>query len=883
MWERLRARVSRLVFVLSRRRLDDDARLEIDAHLDLLTDRFVRQGMSPDEAYIAARRRFGNTTLLQQDVHDMNSIWWIEQSFQDVRYALRQLRVSTGFTAVVVLTLGLGIGGATAVFSVVQGVLLAPLPYEQPGQLVRLYQEDPEKPGTRDVLAATHFSFLREHATSFDDVAALAHYSETGLDLVTEGGAERLRVLRVSSDYFKALRSTPFGRDFDRADESGALRVILSDLTWQTHFHGDPAILGATVRLSGEPYEVAGIAPSGFQDPVAPDVAAWIPYPLAKDTYEENNSLTGIGRLRNGVTLEQARAELATLTPLLRERWPAAKKSAIVVLPLHETLVARARGPLHLVFAAVALVLLLACVNVANLALVRATGRVHEFAVRAALGSSGSRLVRQLFVESLVLALLGGLAGVACAAAGIRGLHALGREALPRLSEIGMNADVLLFAVASTAATALAFGVVPALHLGRTSPLEALRLQSRSATGSRGLSRLRAALAAAQVAVALTLLTGAAILLVSFQRLQQVDVGVRVERILTFEVNLPTIRYDAMRRASFHEELAARLESLPGVTATGGISRLPATGSYHPWNAHIRSGPLAGTPLDRSRFAMQQRVVSGDLFAAFGIPVLAGRAFDARDDADAPGRAVVSANFVRVAFPGLPHQDVVGQRIAAGGKELEVIGVVGDVALNVYGAPTMVVYRAHRQFADNRNWALTQVVATERSAEELLRVVREELARIDPALVLHRPAPMSDVLERGTSRERFALVLMGTFAVTALALAALGLYGVLAYAVRQRSAEIGIRIALGATAGQVRALVLRQAASVVGVGVALGLAGAALLGEWVETLAFGIAATDPAILAASAALLAAVALVATWVPAKRASRVEARIVMQEGH
>jgi putative ABC transport system permease protein len=883
MWMRFRASVSRLFFVLTRRRLDEDARLEIEAHLDLLTERYLRQGMSPDVAYLTARRSFGNPTLMRQQIHEMNSIGWIEQGVQDLRYAFRQLRGSAGFAVVVVATLGLGIGGATAVFSVVQSVLLAPLPYEEPGQLVRFYQQEPDNPDTRGVLAGTHFTFLREHATAFEDVAAIANYQETGVDLVTGGRAERLRVLRVSSGYFGVLRSPlQLGRGFDRGDERGTLRVVLSHATWRMHFGGDPAIVGATIRLSGRQAEVAGIASPDFKDPIAPDVSAWIPYDLAGDTYEENNSLTAIGRLRNGIILEQARAELATLTPAMQERWPAARKSAIVAMPLREELVASARRPLHLVFAAVTLLLLLACVNVANLALVRATGRVHEFAVRAALGSSRFRLARQLLVESFLLAFLGGVAGLAVAGALVRVLQALGRQALPRLDDVGLDADVLLFALIATAATAVAFGIAPALRLSETSPVEALRQQSRSATGTRGLARIRGALAAAQLALALTLLAGAAILLASLHRLQQVDLGVRVERVLTFEVHLPTSRYDEAQRASFQEELAGGLETIPGVRAAGGISRLPATGSYHPWNTQIRTGPLAGRTVDRSRFAMQQRVISGNLFAAFGIPLLAGRSFDGRDGAGPPDRAVVSANFAHAAFPGVPYEGVLNQRIAAGGRELEIIGVVGNVALDVYGAPTMVVYHAHRQFAGNRNWALTQAVAADRSPQELLSAVRREVARLDPELVVHRAATMAEVVDRGTSRERFVLVLMGAFAVIALALAALGLYGVLAYAVRQRSTEIGIRIALGATVGQIRALVFRQAAVVVSLGIAAGLAGALVLGRWLEALAFGIAASDPRILIGSVVVLTLVALIAAWLPAQRATRVAPGIGMQGG-
>ena len=808
---------------------------------------------------------------------------------QEFRYASRQLRHSPGFSALVIATLALGIGGTTAVFSVLQAVLLAPLPYEEPAQLVRFYQQEPDKPATRSYLAAPHFASLREHAASFEAVAALFTDAETGHDLVKDGQAQRIRVLRVTSDYFHTLRSTPsLGPGFDRRDEAGTRRVVLSDGLWRTRFAGDVSVVGSVIQLSAEPYEVAGIAPPGFEDPIAGSVDAWVPYSLARDltrvSAEENNAVSAIGRLRDGVSLEQAREELRSLSRSMQERWPAARLSAVDAAPLQEDLVAIARRPLHLLVGAAALVLLVACVNVANLVLARGTGRIQEFAVRSALGSGSRRLVRQMFVESLLLAGLGGLMGLALASVTISILQHVGRDALPRFDEIGFDPVVLGFAALVTLVTAVASGVAPALRFARIAPVDALRQQSRSATGTRSLRRLRNGLAAAQLALTLTLLVGAGVLLGTVHQLQQVDFGFRVEGALTFEVNLPAIRYDAGRRAAFQEELASRLLSIPEVTATGGISFLPATGSHHGWNTNIRSGPSAGTSVRRADgFNMQQRTVSGDIFTALAIPVLAGRTFDARDHASAPLRAVVSANFARAAFPGMPFDGVVGQRIAAGGRELEIIGIVGDVTLDVYGAPSVVVYHAHRQFAADRNWALSHVVATGLPLKRILADVRAAVASVDPELAVHRAVPMTDVVGRGIKRERFALVLMAAFATVALLLATVGLYGVLAYAVRQRTREIGIRIALGATATRIHLTVLRQAAIVLGAGLLVGTVGARVLGRWLAGLAFGITPSDPRIFLAAIALLTVTGLLAAWLPARRASRVGPGIAIQQGY
>jgi putative ABC transport system permease protein len=849
--------------------------------------------MTPEEAQAAARRQFGNLTKHHEDIYEMNGIQVVDGLARDLRYACRQLRHRPGFSAVVVATLALGIGGTTAVFSVMHAVLLAPLPYAQPDRLVRIYQQEPGKPDTRRPVSAPQFRMVRDEAASFADLGARFIREDLGLDLAKDGDGQRLRTLMVTGDYFRTLRSEQFrGPGFHtddeqaperRDDRSGARRIVLSDTIWRTRFNSDASLIGTTIRLSAEPYEVAGIAPVGFQDPIAGAIDAWRPYDLKGDTLSENNSLAVFGRLRTGVSLEQASAELAILSESAKQRWPDAKASSIVALPLKNDVVAASRSLLHLLVVAVGLVLLVACVNVANLVLVRATGRVQEFAIRASLGASRSRLARQLLIESLVLAGFGGSVGLAFAAIGVNLLQMLGRDALPRLETVSFNPVVFLFAVAVTMVTAVAFGVIPAIRLPRSDPNRALTQHSRSATSSQRQGRLRCGLAAAQLALALALVAAAGVLLVSFHQIMKVDLGFRVDRVFTFDVNLPSVRYDAARRASIQEDLARRLTAIPGVSAVGGTSRLPATGAFHPWPLYIETGPLAGTRVPQPQDP-QHRTVSGDFFKALSIPVLAGRTFDDRDDANVPMRAVVSANLARIAFPGMPLESVVGQRIAVLGRKStrEIIGVVGDVMIDVYGSPTAAVYSAHRQFAGNRNWGLTQVVTTDGPPERILPAVRAAVASIDPELVVYRAAPMTDVVGRGASRERFALVLIGAFAAVSLTLAAIGLYGVLAYAVRQRMPEIGIRMALGATAADVRALVLRQAAIVVGSGLVVGLVGALMLGRWLSFLVFQVNPSDPRILAATAVLLTITGGVAAWLPARHASRVAPGMAMQGG-
>jgi predicted permease len=865
-----------------RKRIDLDTRAEIESHIELLTDRYVRAGMSRGEARAAAARQFGNVTWHREEIHRMNGVRLLDELAQDLRYALRQIRHAAGFSLAVAATLALGIGGMTAVVSVAKGVLLAPLPYERPQQLVRIYQQDAGDAANRaSSMSAPRFLAIREGASLLDGVAGTRTSTQvTGLDLYRDGQAQRLRILRVTSDYFRTLRASPFrGPGFTVDDESGTRRVVLSDALWRSRFGADESIIGTSIVLSAEPYEIAGIAAPGFTDPIVSDVDIWLPHNIRGPLDE--TLFTVFARVRDSATLEQVEAQLTALTQSIRdENDPAA--SRMVAAALHQDVVARSRTLIELLLLAVALVLVVACVNVANLLLARGTNRVQEFAVRAALGSGGARLVRQILVETGVLAGFGGVAGLALAATGVAVLKNLAQGALPRLDTVEFDSGVLMVAAVVTMVTALACAVMPALRVAGSDPSRPLQQHSRSAPGTHWHGRLRNGLAVGQLALALSLLAGAGVLSVTFYRLAKVDLGFRVDGVLTFDLSLPAARYDAERRATFYEELSRQLAAIPGVTAAGGTSRLPSAGSINTWPILIETGPLAGTPV-RTPELREHRTVSGAFFKVFGIPLLAGRTFDDRDGASAPMRAIVSANLARTAFPGLPFESVVGQRITILTKKnsREIIGVVGDAGVDVYGTRTGAVYSAHRQFAANRNWSLTQVLAADGTPERILPAIREAVARLDPELAVYRPGTMADVVGRSVSTQRFAFVLIGAFAIVSLTLAALGLYGVLAYSVRERTPEIGIRMALGATAAEVRAMVFRQAAVLLSVGIVAGSAGAVVIGRWMSSLVFEVSPSDPRVIGATALLLAATASLAAWIPARRAARVEPRIAMQE--
>ena len=821
---------------------------------------------------------------------------------QDGKYALRSILSAKRFAAIVVATLALGIGANTAVFSVLHAVVLQPLPYEEPDRLVRVYQRWGDSDGYMPGLA---FIQMRERTTTVD-LAAVYTYSPEGADLTERGRTERVRLLPVSADYFGVLRVSPaLGRMFTRGDEvtppgsssaaadaaAAALRAgerpperlaVISDRLWREHLGGAADAAGRLLTLNGIPHRIVAVLPDGFEDPLEPGVDVWTPLGLRPGGSNnwDNSYLSAIGRLKPGVSLEQAQAEVRTIA--LGMEWNQNRGSAdrpprlMRITPLQADTIGTAGPMLWVLLGAVALLLIVACVNVASLFLARGTAREAELAIRATLGCTRLRLIRQLLIESLLLSIGGGLAGLALAHVVTRALLTAAPETVVRAmassgggswfggSPIGLT--VFAFSAAIAIAAGIAFGIAPALQFARVSLEGVLREAGRSASGSRHHTRARNVLVAGQIALALVLLTGAGLLLRSFDRLRSVALGVQHVNVITFEVNLPSGRYALPEsRARFHREFQARVAALPGVRAVGAVSRLPVTGAYHSWGAR-----RAEAAPDTRSVSTDNRTIEGAYFEALRIPLLRGRTFNAEDATTGPMRVVISQDAMRRLFG---DEDPIGKSVTINGDRAEVIGVVRDVATTARGMVRPTVYHSHWQYASNRNWALKQVIAMDRLRPGLLEDVRRELAAIDPALVLHQPRALTEVIGGGIAQERFALLLIGSFATLALVLAAVGIYGVLSYAVTRRRREMGIRMALGAPARAVWSLVLRDGARLAAIGVALGLAGAYAATRVLQSLLFDVSATDPVVFGLAAITLSSVALAASWIPARAATRV----------
>ena len=864
--------------VLTRRTAaDQDVADEVEHYLDEAAADLESRGLSRDAARREARLQVGNAMVVRERLRASGWEHVVGTSLADLRHAARQLRSAPAFAAVSVLTLALGIGASTAIFSAVNPILFQPLPYPDASRVTMVWDYGADG-GRIEVTFGTYREIVAR-ARSFDALGVMRLWQPT-----VTGGAEpeRLEGQRVSVGYFRALGVLPaLGRDFDSSDDrvNGPNVVILADGLWRRRFAGDAAIVGRQITLNDALYTVAGVMPGGFENVLSPSAEIWAPLQydasLPVQGREWGHHLRMVGRLHPGVLPEQAARELETIARAPMPTFPrvpwASIRKGLRVEPLQGDVTRGVKPALVAVLGAVMLVLAIACVNVTNLLLARGAQRRGEFAMRVALGAGRSRIVRQVLAESLLLAAIGGVIGMAVARAGVAALVALTPPGLPRANAIAVDGTVLAFAIAITTLIGLVVGLVPALQASRSDPHSGIQHTSRGAAG--GHRTARRTLVVAEVALALVLLVGAGLLLRSLQRLFAVEPGFNPSHALSMQVQIAGRRFannlGAVRQ--FFDGAVEAVRGVPGVDAAAFTSQLPLSGDFVKYGVQWESAPNTDPNEDQSAL---RYAVTPDYFHAIGIPLRRGRYLDARDTIDAPPVAVINESFARRKFAG---RDPIGQRAHIGDTSkpwFTIVGVVGDVrqtslALGVGDAAYTTT--AQWPFVDNPLWL---VVRARGDAAALAPAIRRAVWSVDKDQPIVRVATLDALVAGSASERRFALTLFEAFALVALVLAAIGIYGVLAGSVAERTREIGVRSALGASRGDILALVLGQGLSLTVVGVAIGSVGAAAASTALVTLLFGISHLDPTTYLSMIAVLMSVSTAACWIPAWRAARVD---------
>jgi putative ABC transport system permease protein len=874
----IREGVSRLFGFLRRRdaarSLDD----ELDFHQEMLERDLQQRGLPPGAAHREARLRFGGRRQIQEAWADQASLPLLESILQDIRYACRTLLRSPAFTAVAAITLALGIGASTAVFSVVHATLLRPLPYPDPDRLVMWGDRQPD--GVPGNLGFLTFQDVRDRSQVFESVAVVRSWSPT---LVVDGQAERVRAIRVSSNFFAMLGVAPaIGRSF-REDEDAPDRwrvLVISDGLWRRRFGGDPDVVGRVIRMNDREYAIVGVMPPGFEPLISgrfyqpADMWAPVGYDgTLPDACRSCQHLKAFGRLRPGVTVEQAAADLDAVRDQLEAEYPSEYPAgAIEVRRLQDAIAGPVRTVLLVLMGAVAFVLLIACANVANLTVARAANRSREMFVRASLGAGPGRIARQLLTESLVLGLAGGALGVALAVALVRSLSARAPMTVSVAEQPSLDPTVLAFALALSLLTGLGFGLVPAVRggSGRTVPPD-----SRAVVG--GLDRVRKVLVVADLAIALVLLAGAGLMLETVARLMSVNPGFNPSGVLTLQFSLvgEAYREDAAV-LRFQNRLLEEVKALPGVEAAALTGQIPLGGNHDTWGFHVEGRSRPNPAEDPS---VERYSVSPGYFDLLQIPLKRGRLFTDADDATAPPVVVVSETTARSLWPG---EDPVGARVRVGGARApfrSVVGIVGDVHHYQLGESALPqMYLPQSQITDS---FLVLAVRTDPSSVAALpRVIRSVVRSMDPAVPVYDVSPLSDLVRRSYAAREFVLVLLSGFAIVALLLAAVGLYGVISYTVSQRTREVGLRVALGARPSDIRRMVFGEGVPVVAVGLTAGLAFALVLTRYLESLLYGVRAADPVAHALAVLVLALVAAGAHVGPVRRALRVDPAVALR---
>jgi len=885
--------------LFSRRRLYDDLSEEIHEHLEEKIEELVASGMPRKEAAAAARREFGNVTLMEED---SRRVWrWpsIEDFFMDVRYGVRMLRKNPGFTAVAVLTLALGIGANTAVFGVVNAVLLRPLPFKQPSRLMMLFEGIPKLGFPKMGFSAPDLAVFERAQKSFESIGV---YQNKYFNISGDKEPERLMSARISSSVFPMLGAEPMlGRTFTIGEDApGQNVVILSYGLWQRRFGADLGIIGRNLELNRQPYTVIGVMPKAFNFPLrgpqgSEPAELWVPMAFTATELEGwgTNYMNGVlARLRPGLAFEQASAEAASLSRSIGSNYPPELTKAFQGAELkvgmnsyHEEVVKSVRTLLLILMAAVVLVLLIACANVATLLISRAASRQKEVALRTTLGATRVRLLRQMLTESLLLALIGGSLGLAFAFWVKTLLLSLVPESVPLPRDIPIGGSVIVFVLAASFLTTVLFGLVPAFQVSAMALHGQLQDTGRSGTPGRLRLRLQSFFVTVEFALALVLLIGSGLLIRSFAKLLETNPGFRPDHVLTLNIPIPSERYtQATKVRQFYEQLLDRAGNIPGVRAVGLTSDLPLNGCGT-IAIQIEGGRNAGGETPQ---AICQTWQVGNFFQTLGIPLRRGRSFTLEDRIDAQPVAIVSETAGRQFWPG---QDPIGKRIRWGVYTpwQTVVGMVGDVNDEPLGQPVQLhVYRPYLQMADlffedsrfGEVRSMNLAVLSQTDPASLTSAVIGQIHSLDPDLAVAHIRTMAQVISSSVAGPRFNTLLLGVFAGVALFLAAIGIYGVMAYAITQQTHEIGIRLALGAQPRNVLQLVLRRGVRLAGVGATFGVAAALALTRLIAGLLYDVSATDPFTFSCVVILLLAIALLACYVPARRAMRVDPMVALR---
>jgi len=868
--------MSRWVWFFSRRkRMMEDLNQDIRDYIERETQDNIERGLPPDEAHYAALRKFGNVTRVREDTREVWTMVWLEQLWQDVCFGLRQLYRSPGFTAVAVLTLALGVGANTAIFSVINAVLLRPLAYRHPDRIVTLATSWP-KYNLYGPVSAPDFRDWHDQSTTYD---AMAYYDSFETAVRAGSNAEYGNAAIVTPEFFRVFEIEPergrlFSADEEKRGRSSGVAVI-SHAYSESHFGASAGALGKTIHLQDRSTEIVGVLPIGFHFPDKTDI--WFPADLTATGRFAHNYMA-VGRLKADVSLEAARTQIAGIAARLARQYPETNEGkTVTVTRMRDEMVKDVRLMLYLMLAAVGVVLLIACANVANLLLAKANARSREITIRAALGASRSRVVRQLITESLVLALAGGAIGTVLGFWVVPVLIRLAPGDMPRLAEAGIDGRVLAFSFGVSMLAGLLFGLAPAVHASRINLSETLKQGGTGGGLGSGLGRVRSAFVIAELALSVTLLAGAGLLVRSFVALHNVVLGFRPEHVLVMHTNVPASGPEGARHAMrFYRDLLAGVSTLPGVRAVGATMALPG---------HVQSmGPYwIDHPPDtfgKDSTSVIFSVVAPGTFAALGMPLKAGRDFDNSDNYDAPATAIINESLARKAFPA---QNPIGRMIGCGledwARAMKIVGVVGDIRqFGPAQPPSPEIYMPYEQ---HPHWATYLRVLVRTTAEpgtlaESVRRKSNELSSDVPV----RFTTLENSLAEDAAALRFRTLLLSIFAGLALALAMAGVYGVMTYVVGQRSNEIGLRMALGASRSSVLRLMLGHASLLVGIGTLSGIAGAVATSRLLTSMLFQVKPTDPVIYLGVGGLLTLVAMLASYLPARRATRVDPMVALR---